>query len=103
MFGMHLSPAFMVTFTATMLLLSFTTAGIPSGGALVSLPFYLAPGIPVEAFTLFKVADAVPGVFKTILNVTAGMTVATMVARFVSSKFAVSKSWVGSTQLAMES
>ena len=103
MFGMHLSPAFMVTFTASMLLLSFTTAGIPSGGALVSLPFYLALGIPVEAFTLFKVADAVPDVFKTILNVTADMTVATMVARFVSAKSAVSKPLVESTQLAMES
>jgi Na+/H+-dicarboxylate symporter len=82
MFGMHLTPAFMLTFTATMILLSFTTAGIPSGGAFVSLPFYLALGIPVEAFTLFKVADAVPDIFKTILNVTADMTVATIVARF---------------------
>jgi Na+/H+-dicarboxylate symporter len=67
-----------------MLLLSFTTAGIPSGGAFVSLPFYIALGIPVEAFTLFKVADAVPDIFKTILNVTADMTVATIVARFAS-------------------
>jgi Na+/H+-dicarboxylate symporter len=86
MFGMHLTPAFMLTFTATMLLLSFTTAGIPSGGAFVSLPFYMALGIPVEAFTLFKVADAVPDIFKTILNVTADMTVATIVARFASAK-----------------
>jgi Na+/H+-dicarboxylate symporter len=85
MFGMHLTPAFMLTFTATMLLLSFTTAGIPSGGAFVSLPFYISLGIPVEAFTLFKVADAVPDIFKTILNVTADMTVATIVARFASA------------------
>jgi Na+/H+-dicarboxylate symporter len=84
MFGMHLTPAFMLTFTATMLLLSFTTAGIPSGGAFVSLPFYISLGIPIEAFTLFKVADAVPDIFKTILNVTADMTVATVVARFAS-------------------
>lgn len=85
MFGMHLTPAFMLTFTATMLVLSFTTAGIPSGGAFVSLPFYMSLGIPVEAFTLFKVADAVPDIFKTILNVTADMTVATIVARFASA------------------
>lgn len=82
MFGMHLSPGFMLTFTATMILLSFTSAGIPSGGAFVSLPFYLSLGIPVEAFALFKVADAVPDIFKTILNITADMTVATIVARF---------------------
>jgi proton glutamate symport protein len=82
MFGMHLTPAFMVTFTATMILVSFTTAGIPSGGSFASLPFYLALGIPIEAFALFKVADAIPDIFKTVLNVTADMTVATIVARF---------------------
>jgi proton glutamate symport protein len=92
MFGMHLTPAFMLTFTATMLLLSFTTAGIPSGGAFVSLPFYMSLGIPIEAFTLFKVADAVPDIFKTILNVTADMTVATIVARFASAKSPVAGS-----------
>lgn len=85
MFGMRLTPAFMLAFTATMLLMSFTTAGIPSGGAFVSLPFYMSLGIPIEAFTLFKVADAVPDIFKTILNVTADMTVATIVARFASA------------------
>jgi proton glutamate symport protein len=84
MFGMHLTPAFMLSFTATMILVSFTTAGIPSGGSFASLPFYLALGIPIEAFALFKVADAIPDIFKTVLNVTADMTVATIVARFAS-------------------
>jgi Na+/H+-dicarboxylate symporter len=84
MFGMHLTPAFMLTFTASMILVSFTTAGIPSGGSFASLPFYLALGIPIEAFALFKVADAIPDIFKTVLNVTADMTVATIVARFAS-------------------
>jgi Na+/H+-dicarboxylate symporter len=86
MFGMHLTPAFMLTFTATMILVSFTTAGIPSGGSFASLPFYLALGIPIEAFALFKVADAIPDIFKTILNVTADMTVATIVARIASTE-----------------
>lgn len=102
MFGMHLTPAFMLTFTATMLLLSFTTAGIPSGGAFVSLPFYMSLGIPVEAFTLFKVADAVPDIFKTILNVTADMTVATIVARFASARDAAAGSTLESNLLATE-
>ena len=102
MFGMHLSPAFMLTFTATMLLLSFTTAGIPSGGAFVSLPFYLSLGIPIEAFALFKVADAVPDIFKTILNVTADMTVATIVARFASAKSSASEPLLESSRLVTE-
>jgi len=103
MFGMHLSPAFMLTFTATMLLLSFTTAGIPSGGAFVSLPFYMSLGIPVEAFALFKVADAVPDIFKTILNVTADMTVATIVARFATAGSPASEPLIESNRLATES
>jgi Na+/H+-dicarboxylate symporter len=84
MFGMHLTPAFMLSFTASMILISFTTAGIPNGGSFTSLPFYLALGIPIEAFALFRVADAIPDIFKTVLNVTADMTVATIVARFAS-------------------
>jgi proton glutamate symport protein len=103
MFGVHLTPAFMLTFTATMLLLSFTTAGIPSGGAFVSLPFYISLGIPVEAFTLFKVADAVPDIFKTILNVTADMTVATIVARFASVRSPAVDSSLEANLLATES
>jgi proton glutamate symport protein len=102
MFGMHLSPAFMLTFTATMILLSFTTAGIPSGGAFVSLPFYMSLGIPIEAFTLFKVADAVPDIFKTILNVTADMTVATIVARFVTVGVTTAEPVLESPRLATE-
>jgi proton glutamate symport protein len=102
MFGMHLTPAFMLTFTATMLLLSFTTAGIPSGGAFVSLPFYMSLGIPIEAFTLFKVADAVPDIFKTILNVTADMTVATIVARFALASSPAVDSPLESNLLATE-
>src|ERR1019366_802204 len=84
MFGMHLTPAFMLTFTASMIPISFTTAGIPNGGSFASLPFYLALGIPIEAFALFKVADAIPDIFKTVLNHTADMTVATIVERFAS-------------------
>ncbi len=103
MFGMHLTPAFILTFTATMILLSFTTAGIPSGGSFVSLPFYLALGIPIEAFALFKVADAIPDIFKTVLNVTADMTVSTIVARFVSPKQRAAELFLDSAPLAAES
>ena len=45
----------------------------------------------MEAFALFKVADAVPDIFKTILNVTADMTVATIVARFAAGRASASE------------
>jgi Na+/H+-dicarboxylate symporter len=102
MFGLHLTPAFVLTFTATIILLSFTTAGIPSGGAFVSLPLYIAAGIPVEAVVLFKVADAVPDIFKTVLNVTADMTVATIVARFMSEKSPARERLVETNRLTAE-
>lgn len=81
MLGLELRPGYLVTFVATVFLLSFTTAGIPSGGQLLTWPLLLSAGIPVEALVMLKVADAIPDIFKTVLNVTADMSVATIVAR----------------------
>lgn len=82
MLGLQLRPGFLVTFMATVFLLSFTTVGIPSGGQLLTWPLLLSAGIPIEALVMLKVADAIPDIFKTVLNVTADMSVATIVDRF---------------------
>jgi proton glutamate symport protein len=84
MLGLELRPGYLVTFIATVFLLSFTTAGIPSGGQLLTWPLLLSAGIPIEALVMLKVADAIPDIFKTVLNVTADMSVATIVARFAA-------------------
>jgi Na+/H+-dicarboxylate symporter len=81
MLGLELRPGYLITFVATVFLLSFTTAGIPSGGQLLTWPLLMSAGIPVEALVMLKVADAIPDIFKTVLNVTADMSVATIVAR----------------------
>ncbi|HUQ98616.1 MAG TPA: hypothetical protein VM166_04115 [Gemmatimonadaceae bacterium] len=52
---------------------------------------------------MFKVADAVQDIFKTILNVTADMTVATIVARFASARVPAVEAHSGSNLLATES
>jgi Na+/H+-dicarboxylate symporter len=64
------------------LMLSFGSPGIPSGGFMISLPFYLAAGAPIEGVVLLRAVDAVPDIFKTVVNVTADMTAATIVERF---------------------
>jgi proton glutamate symport protein len=86
LYGLPLRPGYVLTFTAATILLSFTYAGIPSGGeSLVALPLYLAAGIPVEGVILLKAVDAVPDIFKTLANVTADMSVAVIVARFAGA------------------
>jgi Na+/H+-dicarboxylate symporter len=45
------------------------------------LPAYLAAGIPIEGVMLLSAVDAVPDLFKTVLNVTADLSVAAIVGR----------------------
>lgn len=87
LYGLPLKPGYVLTFMAAELLFSFTSAGIPSGGeTLATLPLYLGAGIPVEGVMLLKAVDAVPDIFKTLLNVTADMSVAVIMARFLGAK-----------------
>jgi proton glutamate symport protein len=85
-FDLHLSPAFFVTFAVTTIVMAFTSAGVPSGGRLLSWPMYLAAGVPVQALVVTKVADAIPDIFKTVANVTADLSVATIVTRFFKAE-----------------
>ncbi len=61
--------------------MSFYSPGIPSGGLLLMAPLYMAAGLPVEGLAILIAVDMIPDMFKTVLNVTADMTVATVVAR----------------------
>ena len=83
LYGIALEPGYLATFVVTVMILSFSSPGIPSGGFMVTLPFYVAAGIPIEGVVLLRAVDAIPDIFKTLLNVTADMTVASIVARFV--------------------
>jgi proton glutamate symport protein len=49
----------------------------------VTLPIYLAAGIPAEGVIVLNAVDAIPDVFKTLVNVTADMTAAVLVSRWV--------------------
>lgn len=88
-YGLTIEPGFILVFVLTITLLSFSSPGIPGGGTMTSAPVYLAAGIPLEGLVLIEAVEAVPDMFKTLVNVTADMTVAVVVARFVGASVAV--------------
>lgn len=81
MYGVSVDPGFLAFYVASIFFLSFTSPGIPSGGFGLSLPFYIAAGLPVEGYVLMRTIDAVPDVFKTVLNVTGDMSVTAIAHR----------------------
>lgn len=85
-FRVELTPAQIAAYLAAIFLMSFSTAGIPSGGmAYNDLPFILAAGIPVEGYMLLKAIDMIPDLFKTLANVTGYMSASAIVARFATA------------------
>jgi proton glutamate symport protein len=82
LYGINLGPTQVLAFVLTVMILSFTSPGIPGGGdTFKTLPAYLAAGVPIEGVVLIKVVDVIPDVFKTLVNVTGYMTVAVLLAR----------------------
>ncbi|HEX4439093.1 MAG TPA: cation:dicarboxylase symporter family transporter [Thermoanaerobaculia bacterium] len=80
-YGVSLSPAQIAIFLGTLLLLSFSTAGIPSVGTVRSIPAYLAAGIPLEGVIVLNAVAPLTDVFETLINVTADMSAAVIVTR----------------------
>jgi Na+/H+-dicarboxylate symporter len=80
-FGLPLDAPRLISFFAIQILLSFSTAGIPSLGSIRSIPAYIAVGIPVEAIFILNAVDSIPDIFKTLLNVTGDMSAAAILSR----------------------
>ncbi len=81
-FGVTLTASTITAFVLTVVVLSFSTIGLPGGAtAFKTLPAYVAAGIPVEALVLAEAVETIPDLFKTLLNVTANMSVATLLSR----------------------
>jgi proton glutamate symport protein len=60
-------------------LASFTVGGVPSGSVYVVLPVMMAAGLPAESIGMLLAVDPIPNAFRTVANVTADMTIATLV------------------------
>ncbi len=81
-YGIALSAGTLAAFLATVVLLSFSSVGVPGGGsAFKTLPAYVAAGIPIEGIVMLEAVDTIPDVFKTLLNVTGDMSAATLLSR----------------------
>ncbi|MFI5232040.1 MAG: dicarboxylate/amino acid:cation symporter [Gemmatimonadales bacterium] len=60
---------------------SFSIPGIPSGGLVISTPFFVSVGLPVEGMGVLFALDAVPDILKTLLNVTGQLTATVLLSR----------------------
>lgn len=80
-FGVPLTPAQIGVFMVGIVILSFSISGLPrGGGAFQSLPFYLVAGIPIEGVVLVEMVKTIPDVFFTLYNVTAHLSVPTILS-----------------------
>jgi proton glutamate symport protein len=61
--------------------MSFSVPGIPSGGLFVLAPLFMAVSLPLEGIGILIALDAIPDMFKTLVNVTGQMTATTVLAR----------------------
>ena len=71
----------LLLFSGTVLLLSFMVVGLPGRGPEADvLPAFLAAGVPLAGVMILEAADAIPDIFKTVLNVTSDMSIAAIIA-----------------------
>ncbi len=90
-YGIPLSATTLASFLITVMILSFSTVGIPSGGTnFKTLPAYLAAGLPLEGLVILEAVETIPDIFKTLLNVTGDMSAATILSRSSRAAHAVS-------------
>jgi Na+/H+-dicarboxylate symporter len=81
-FGVTLTFSQLLTFTITILLISFTTLGIPNGGASFrSLPAFVAVGIPVEGLVILQAVKDMRDYGITVANTTGQLAAATILSR----------------------
>ncbi|MEX0890678.1 MAG: dicarboxylate/amino acid:cation symporter [Gemmatimonadota bacterium] len=83
LYGIELGGLELAVVASSIALLSFYSPGIPSGGLFVMTPVYLAFGLPVEGIGLLIALDMIPDMFITVANVTADLSVAAILTRWV--------------------
>jgi len=79
LYGVELGGAALLGLVITATLISFSVPGIPSSSLFLLAPVLVDLGLPAEGAGILIAVDAIPDMFKTTLNVTSHMTVATVV------------------------
>jgi proton glutamate symport protein len=86
LYGVELGYAELALLVFNGILLSFSVPGLPSASLFLMAPFLTGLGIPGEALGIVIAADAIPDLFKGVLNVTGHMASATIVSRHVPAE-----------------
>jgi Na+/H+-dicarboxylate symporter len=81
LYGVTVGAGTVLAVAAGSIALSFSVPGIPSGGFLIAAPYLPSIGLPIQAIGILIALDAIPDIFKTLLNVTAHMSTALLLAR----------------------
>ncbi len=84
LYGIDLTIYELFIVAAAIGLFSFYSPAIPSGGLLIMAPVYISLGLPVQGIGILIAIDLIVDMFITAANVTANVTVATILSRKVS-------------------
>ena len=84
LYGIDLAIYELFIIAAAIGLFSFYSPAIPSGGLLIITPVYISIGLPVEGIGILIAIDLVVDMFITAANVTANVTVATIISKKAS-------------------
>lgn len=81
LFDVTLSPSQLVTVLLTTVVTTFAIPGIPGGSIVVMVPILAAAGVPAAATGILLGADVIPDMFRTMANVTGGISAGVIVGR----------------------
>ena len=81
LYGIELAPQQILMVAIIAIALSFSAPGIPSGGLVILAPVFASLGLPVEGIGILIAIDVIPDTARGLLNVTADITVATLLTR----------------------
>jgi proton glutamate symport protein len=81
LYGIEIDLPTLLGLIVTATLISFSVPGIPSSSLFLLAPVLVDLGLPAAGAGILIAVDAIPDMFKTTLNVTSHMTVATVVGR----------------------
>jgi len=79
LYDVHLGPAALATVVLTVVATSFSVPGIPGGSIVIMAPVLQAAGLPIEGIGILLGVDTIPDMFRTTINVTGHLAVATAV------------------------
>ena len=81
LFGVVLGPAQLVTVLLTTIVTTFAVPGIPGGSIVVMVPILASAGVPAAAVGILLGADVIPDMFRTMANVTGGISAGVLVGK----------------------